>query len=63
MISFKGKPAYKVNAKLLTQTDSAYYLDIDGDNVWIPKRLCEYNDRTKSVVILDWFYNMKFPNG
>ena len=33
MISLRGQPAYKVNAKLLTQTKNAYYFDIDGDNV------------------------------
>ena len=59
-ILLNGKPAYKINATLLTQTDSALYLDFEGDRIWVPKKLCKYNAGEKTVIITDWFYKQKF---
>jgi len=56
------KPAVKVNAKIVTWgvTDKAKLYNIDGDEKWIPNSLCEYNDKEKTLIIEEWFYNKLF---
>jgi hypothetical protein len=59
-----GKPAVKVNGEFVLWgvTDKAKLYNIDGDEKWIPNSLCEYNDKEKSLIIEEWFYNKIFEN-
>lgn len=59
-ITLNGNPAYKINAKLITSTDKALYLDCEGDKIWIPRKLCKFNGKENTLIIIDWFYNQKF---
>ena len=59
-ITLNDQPAYKINAKKLTETSSALFLDCEGDKIWIPKKLCKYNSKDNTVIIVDWFYKQKF---
>ena len=56
-VLFKGKPAYKISATLITKLDKASLYDCEGDERWIPNSVCKYNAQDKSLVIIEWFYN------
>ena len=73
-ITLNGKPAIKVNAKRVTwgSTPKSVLYDIDGDEKWVPKSLCEFTpaSRTNTVghtpgtlIVVEWKYNQMFPNG
>jgi hypothetical protein len=63
-IFLHGKNVVKVNAKKVMwgMTTRAQLYNIDGDEKWVPNSLCEYNDKEKSLIIEEWFYNKLFPN-
>jgi hypothetical protein len=57
-----GKPAVKVNGEFVLWgvTDKAKLYNIGGNEKWLPNSLCEYNDKEKSLIIEEWFYNKLF---
>lgn len=50
-------------AKKLTETGVAYYLDCEGDKVWLPKSKVSFDEKLGKVTIPDWLFKEKFPNG
>ncbi len=57
-----GKRAVKVNAKyvLWGVSEKAKLYNIDGDEIWVPNSVCEYNKKDETLIIEEWFYNKLF---
>lgn len=54
------KPAIKINAEFVTETQYAIYLDCEGDKIWFPKKHVKFNPADDTVLIEEWLYNDKF---
>ena len=50
-----------IAAKYIKETAAAYYLDCEGDKVWVPKSKVTFNDN--KLTLPDWLYKEKFPEG
>ena len=61
-LTINGKPAVKINAHKIMSTKEALYLKCEGDEVWMPKSQCEFNNQENTVLVSEWFYNNKFPD-
>jgi len=59
-LTLNEKPATKITAERIKQSEKAIYLDCEGDYEWFPKQYIKYNHEEKTVVIEDWLYNKKF---
>lgn len=62
-IEVGGRPAVRIFAEMKAETDKAYLMNCEGDEVWIPKSVCRYNPAADTVDIQDWFFTKTFPNG
>lgn len=62
-IHVDGVPATKIKTKKIRETADAILLDCEGDEVWFPKAHVKYDDKENTVVVKDWLYKEKFPNG
>lgn len=51
-----------IQAKLLGETTSAWYLDCEGDKEWFPKSKCNYNKDKEELEAPKWLLKKKFPN-
>lgn len=51
-----------IDAKLLSETDKAWYLDCEGDKEWFPKSQCEYNESETALTAPKWLLEKKFPD-
>jgi len=40
--------------ELLTQTDAAWLLRFDNEQIWLPKSQCDIDERTKEIDIPEW---------
>lgn len=63
VININGKPAIRVQAELVAETEKALLLNCEGDEKWIPKGVCRFNPASNTVDIQDWFYAKTFPHG
>jgi hypothetical protein len=61
-VSLQGERAVKVFGTKLTETPRAYYMDCEGDQLWIPKSVCKLVPKDKAIVIKEWWYNQNFTN-
>jgi hypothetical protein len=41
--------------ELKHETDMAYLVIIDGDEVWIPKSVCELDEDNQIIEVQEWF--------
>ena len=62
-LTINGKPAVKIRETKIMSTKKALYLNCEGDEVWIPRSLCVFNDDEQTVLVSEWFYENKFPEG
>ena len=46
--------------RIVAQTEKSYYLDCEGDKVWIAKKCCKLNEEYMTVDIEEWLYNNLF---
>lgn len=42
------------DCRLEHETDNAWLVDIDGDEVWVPKSQCEYDASSQVLEIPEW---------
>jgi len=61
-ISVNDKPAIRIYAELVTETQGALLLDCEGDEKWIPKSVCRFNPAFNTVDIQEWWYKKEFEN-
>lgn len=45
---------------LISQSAKSYYLDCEGDKVWIAKKCCKFSIDYMTVDIEEWLYNNLF---
>jgi hypothetical protein len=64
-VTLHGKRAVKVNAETVMWgvSEKAQLFNIDGEERWVPKSLSEYNEKEKTLIIEEWFYNKIFKDG
>ena len=60
VLNVNGRPAIRISAELITETQLALLLDCEGDHHWIPKGVCRFNPAANTVDIQEWFYHSKF---
>ena len=53
------KPAVKIFAKKLTETNKSILFDCEGDQVWLPKNSIKILTKD-TILIEEWFYKQKF---
>lgn len=53
------KPAVKIFAKKLTETNKAILFDCEGDQVWLPKNSIKVLTKD-TILIEEWLYKQKF---
>jgi hypothetical protein len=51
MSIFKRDKIIDLEAELIHETDRAWLLGINGEEVWLPKSLVEYNEQDKVVTL------------
>jgi hypothetical protein len=57
--SVNDKPAVKIFAKKIKETDKAILFNCEGDLEWFPKSAVKViNEQT--ILIQEWLYNQKF---
>lgn len=59
------KPAVKIDAVLIREAPSgksALY-DCEGDEVWVPHSVSNYNPDQETLIIQEWFYNQLVEEG
>lgn len=54
-----GQPATRIFAKLLKETEKAYYCDCEGDMEWFPKSAALYMHDSGTLLVQDWLYDQK----
>ena len=52
-----------IKAELVRETDKAFLLNCEGDEVWLPKSQVTFDKEAKTVTLPEWLFNDKFPNG
>jgi len=45
--------------ELITETDKAWLLSVDGEELWLPKSQCEFDEDEMVVDIPDWLAEEK----
>ncbi len=40
--------------ELVTETDAAWLVRIDGEEYWLPKSKCEINEAHQEIIIPNW---------
>lgn len=53
----------KIEATFVRETENAWLLNCEGDEVWFPKKCVRFREKDKSVEIPSWLYKEKFPKG
>ncbi|WP_300440636.1 hypothetical protein [Christiangramia sp.] len=51
-----------IQAKLIKEYASSYYLDCEGDKVWFPRSQVEFNKEKEELTAPEWLLRQKFPN-
>ena len=51
-----------VEAKLLSETKQAWFLDLEGDKEWFPKQYCTFDEEKEELTAPSWILKTKFPN-
>lgn len=65
-VLFDGKPAYKIKGTKksnIFMSLSATMYDCEGDEIWIPNSLHEYNKEDGTIIIAGWFYEKLVKEG
>lgn len=62
-LNCKGLPAVKINAKLVVRGKKSNLYYCEGDEVWIPNSLCQYDDKNKELLIQEWKYEQMVEDG
>ena len=50
------KPAVKVFALKVQAVGQASLYDCEGDEVWVPNSVCQYNESEETLLIEEWWY-------
>lgn len=57
------KPATRIRAKLVKELTKATLYDCEGDEVWVPNSLAEYEPGTGTLLVETWFYEKLCEEG
>jgi hypothetical protein len=61
-IEVNGKPAIRIKATKIRETEKAMFLNCEGDELWFPKGFIKFNEPESYVDIQEWLYNQKFED-
>lgn len=51
-----------IEAKLIKERETAWYLDCEGDKEWFPKSVCNFNQEKEELEAPRWLLKRKFPD-
>lgn len=43
-----------INCELVSETELAYLVDMDGERFWVPKSKCTYDENEEELTIPEW---------
>lgn len=43
-----------IECKLLMTKEKAYWIDVDGTRVWVPRSLCEWDATDRTMAMPEW---------
>lgn len=59
LLEVNNRPAVKIFAKKLNQTQNSILFDCEGDKIWIPKS-CVKILTPETILVQEWMYKQKF---
>ena len=64
-VLFDDKPAVKIDAVFIREAKSGLssLYDCEGDEVWVPHSVSNYNPDQESLIIQEWFYDQLVEEG
>lgn len=51
-----------IKAKFVHESKTALYLNCEGDKIWVPKSLVNFDAEKESLELPEWLHKQKFPN-
>lgn len=51
-----------IKASLIRETKDSFYVDCEGDPVWVPKKSINFDNEKESLELPKWLYKKIFPN-
>ena len=57
IIVLNDKPAVKIKAQLEWDNGKSILYNCEGDKVWIPKKVSQFNKEEGTLTIEKWFYD------
>lgn len=61
-IVLNDKPAVKISAIELWDNGKSLLYNCEGDKVWVPKKVSQYNKAEGALTIEKWFYDKLVAN-
>lgn len=62
-IVLNDKPAVKIFAERLVKWQPSSKYDCEGTVMWLRNDYTEYNEKEKTLIIEEWYYNGRFKDG
>ena len=56
------KDGITIAAKLITQSNKAWFLNCEGDREWFPKAYCIFDEGKEELTAPRWILKSKFPD-
>jgi hypothetical protein len=62
-LTINDKSAILIKAKEIQPYYKSILYDCEGDKIWIPKSIHIYNEKDKTVLVEEWWYNIQVKEG